>query len=221
MPEQSSQATWFIIAIGIIVVVVIIAAIFNAKRDKGPKADEIVDIPISENYSKGNDSAKVTLVEFSDFQCPACRTQAPTLQQLLEDFPDDVRLVYKHFPLSGPHKNANNAALAAEAAGAQDRFYQFHDALFANQQEWSDMDETALKEKFKEYAETIGVQDIEMFQKDLDERTYQEKVSRDRTDGDTIGIDSTPTVFMNGQEVKARAYESMKADIQKILDSTE
>lgn len=138
----------------------------------------------------GASNAKVTVVEFGDFECPACGQLHPLLQQLKTDNKDkSVRFVYRHFPLS-QHPNAQNAAEAAVEAQRQGKFWEMHDAMFVNQ---AKLDRSSLEQ----YATTVGL-DIAAFKEALDKHTHRARVLDDRSDGQVAQVTSTPTLFING-----------------------
>src|SRR3989344_868387 len=108
-------------------------------------------------WSRGPAEAKVTVVEFSDLQCPACRAVQPAIAQVINKYPDQVRVIFRHFPLKTIHTYAQLAAQAAEAAGEQDKFWEMHDLLFNRQPEWSELDSAdAVKSKFIQYVSELG-----------------------------------------------------------------
>lgn len=149
---------------------------------------------------RGDLGAQFTLVEFSDFQCPACSAFAPVVKQILQTFPEDVRLAYRHFPLP-THANARLAAIAAEAAGQQKSFWEYHDMLFENQQ--------ALEEEdLIRYAEDLGL-NVERFKQDLDNDDLAQAVQRDVETGNTIGVNATPTFFLNGKKLAITTPNSL------------
>lgn len=158
-----------------------------------PAADEAVtpEVLVRDNSpALGPADARVTVVEFGDFECPACAALHPILQQLKTDNKDkSVRFVYRHFPLS-QHPNAQNAAEAAVEAQRQGKFWEFHDELFANQ---SNLDRASLEK----YAEALGL-DLAAFQAALDQHTHRSQVLDDRSDGQIAGVNSTPSIFING-----------------------
>ena len=134
----------------------------------------------------GNDEAKVTIVEFSDFQCPACKQAQYLVKEILQQYPDQIRLVYRHFPLIQIHKNAFAAAELAEAAYGQEKFWEMHDLLFERQGEWAEN-----KEKLEEYRRALGIDEA---------GDYKELVQRDIRDGQALGVNATPTFFVNGKK---------------------
>jgi protein-disulfide isomerase len=148
-------------------------------------------LPIQpEDHVEGAPTARYTLVEYGDYECPVCGTLFLTIRQLHQQFGDDVRLVFRHYPLSGLHRNAQQASEAAEAAGAQNRFWEMHNLLFEHQ--------NALKFKdLVRYAEQIGLE-TKRFRDDLKKRTHEERVREDFRRGVANGVYGTPGLFING-----------------------
>ena len=163
-----------------------------------------------DDHIRGGKNAKVTLVEFSDFQCPFCSQHAPTIDRLLADYGDKIRLVYKHFPLSNIHPNAQKAGEAAECANEQGKFWEMHDKLFENQQ-------ALTNEDLKRYATTIGL-NAGKFNDCLDSGKMASKVSDDYQEGLKKGVQGTPATFVDGVLVSgAQPYENFKAAIDAAL----
>lgn len=160
----------------------------------------------------GAKNAKVTLVEYSDFQCPFCSRHLPTVKQALKDFPNDVNLVYRHYPLSF-HPEAQKAAEASECAaklGGNDAFWKMHDELFTNQA-------TLSRSLYTELAKKIGLNTAN-FDKCLDGGEMAAKVNADLNEGTTAGVEGTPATFVNGQLISgAVPYSELKAAIQAAL----
>jgi protein-disulfide isomerase len=142
------------------------------------------------DHSRGNAAAPVTLVEYGDYECPDCLNSEPIVQRLLDRFADRLRVVFRHFPLSSVHPRASAAAQAAEAAGAQGRFWEMHTALFKNQHRLADLDLTHL-------ALSLGL-DIYSFQRDVESAASSRKVRANYDDGLASGVKGTPTFFING-----------------------
>lgn len=138
---------------------------------------------------------KVTVVEFSDFQCPACRAAQGLVKQL--EGKEGVKIVYRHFPLSSIHKNAQIAAEAAEAAYAQGKFWEMHDLLFEKQSEWAE--EKSPEGKFIEYAKSLEL-NADEFTKALAEHSYRQLVLDDYQEGIRLSVNATPTFFVNGRK---------------------
>lgn len=145
------------------------------------------------------DSAKATLVEFGDFQCPACAASYPYVKQILTDFSGQLNFVWRDFPLA-QHRNAQIAAEAAEAAGEQGKYWQMHDLLFTRQGDWSESDKPL--DIFVEYAKSLGL-DPDKFTTAVKDHKYLPKIQQDTSDGNRLGVNSTPTFFVNGEKVEA------------------
>lgn len=161
------------------------------------------------DWVKGNKESKIILVEYSDFQCPACGIYYPIVNKLAEEFGDKIAIIYRHFPLKSIHRNAEAAALAAEAAGRQGKFWEMHNALFDNQKEWSDKDNPI--EYFIKYAGQIGLNiNVDKFKADLSLQELKNKVKNDLAGAEENNLNSTPTFFLNGKKIQPRSYEEFK-----------
>lgn len=165
--------------------------------------------------AKGPATAPVTIVEFSDLQCPACKATYPLVKQVGEEFGDNVRIVYRHMPLDSIHPNARTAAAASEVAHSYGKFWEMHDILFEKQEEWADIsDEPALKEKFAEYAQQLQIDKTEFLTK-IEEQSFADLVQADSVAGLQLGVASTPTFYVNGTKTPA---PQLKTVVQSILD---
>jgi protein-disulfide isomerase len=173
-----------------------------------PPVAPAFQIAIDDQPTKGNPNASVTIVEFTDFQCPTCAATQPVLERLMTEYGDRVRFVVRDFPLP-QHAEARKAAEAAEAAREQGKYWDFITILFRNQ--------SALKpDMLKQYAQVIGL-DRAKFDAALDTGRFAEKVERDMLEGQRLGIGSTPTLFVNGRRAKDTTYEGLKAAIEAAL----
>jgi protein-disulfide isomerase len=159
----------------------------------------------------GRDNAPVTLVEFSDFQCPFCSRFVPTLKKVEEKFGDRVKIVYRQFPLTSIHPAAFKAAEASLCAHEHGKFWQMHDAMFADQKKLGVSD-------LKATAATLGL-DRKKFDTCLDTGRYTEQVQHDLAEGQRLGITGTPAIFINGVELRGGAvpYETVAAAIDREL----
>jgi protein-disulfide isomerase len=175
-------------------------------RPGRPKEDpnKVYKIPVGGSYAKGPEDAKVTIVEFSDFQCPFCARATGLMDQLVEAYPNDVRLVYKNFPL-GFHKQAMPAALASIAAGKQGKFWEMHDIIFENYKTLAD-------DQYPKYAETIGI-DVEQFKTDMASKSTQDQVNTEMREASAAGVRGTPTFFINGKKPQGRSFDIYKGII--------
>lgn len=155
--------------------------------------------PISDtDYTKGNPAAPVTLIEYGDFQCPACARYTEVLVQLKNERSNDLLFAHRYFPLKS-HPFGSLAAFAAEAAARQGKFWEMHDLLYGKQNEWSSAaDPRAI---FRTYAQEIGL-DIARWSRDLDSEEVKDAVSRQLETGLTAGVNSTPTFFLNGKRIE-------------------
>jgi protein-disulfide isomerase len=148
-------------------------------------------LPIQpEDHVEGNEHAGFTLVEYGDYECPDCGTLFATIKNLRDKWPNDIRVVYRQYPLSGIHPHALAAAEAAEAAGAQGHFWEMHALLFKNQHALSTKD-------LVRYAEQLSL-DVPRFQRELKNRTYEDRVRSDFRRGVANGVYGTPGLFING-----------------------
>ena len=159
----------------------------------GPRKilDDPVTLRTEGSPTKGPANAKIILVEFSDFQCPYCSKAVTEIDAVLKAFPNDVKLVYKQFPLSEIHSRAMLASQAALAANAQGKFWPMHDKMFANNQNLT-------RDNMLKWAGDLGL-DMKRFIADMDSPETKKQIARDLADGEQAGVEGTPTVFVNGK----------------------
>lgn len=176
-----------------------------------------------ENEVSAQDSPKsdavLTIVEYSDYQCPACGAYHPIVEKVKEHFGDKVKVKYRDFPLN-IHQFAMLAARAAEAARNQGKFKAMHDKLFENQNVWSGSSNP--QSLFEGYAREIGL-DMEQFNNDLNAAETQRAVIEEKKEGERLGVDSTPTFFINGEKLvqNPRNFEEFKGLINLYLEEAE
>ncbi|MBW7944765.1 thioredoxin domain-containing protein [Patescibacteria group bacterium] len=186
--------------LGTLILVVGLAFFFSR-----PEPAKVVDTGLVigvDRPAKGPENAKVTVVEFSDFQCPSCRAAQPLVEQIIAKYPNDVRFIYRHYPLPTIHKNAEYAAQAAEAARSFDKFWELHDLLFAEQPTWSELDGDERTAKFDEYLQKLGI-DKSQFVLRMESKEVKDAMTTDVADGTRAGVNGTPTFFVNGQLTSA------------------
>jgi protein-disulfide isomerase len=161
---------------------------------------------------KGNPDAKTVLVEFSDFECPACLTAKPSVDAVVAKYPNELLFVYRHFPLD-QHPQSVPAALAAEAAKQQGKFWEMYDGLFAAQAELSE----------ETIARLAGELDLRMeaFNKDRISAEVSAIVEKDRTDALSFGINSTPTFFLNGQKLTLYSFEDLEKVVSEAIQKAQ
>jgi protein-disulfide isomerase len=165
-------------------------------------------ISVDDDPSRGDANAPVTLVEFTDFQCPACAAMHPVLEEVLASYGNKVRFVVRDFPLV-QHENARKAAEAANAAKAQNKFFEYAALLFKRQ---SALDVPSLKK----YATELGLNRAK-FDAELDRGVYEEEVRHDLEDGEVYGISSTPAIFINGVRLKVLSADGLREAIDRAV----
>lgn len=166
------------------------------------------------SYQTSPKNAKVTLVEFGDYECPACGYTSPIVKQVLEQYKSKINYVFRHFPLP-QHKNALSAAEAAEAAGSQGKFFQMHDALYSNQSEWASSDNPLTF--FLKYARLLKL-DTKKFEQDVKNNKFQAKIDAGLSDGSALGINATPTFYINNIKLEdAPTFQNFKSKIDSLL----
>ncbi len=179
----------------------------DAKKPLPPEKQKL--LAAADAPAFGPADAKVTLVEFSDFQCPYCSRAGATTKQIKEKYGDKVRFIFRQFPLSF-HKEAHLASQAALAAHEQGKFWEYHDKLFENQRNLK-------REDLEKYAQQLGL-DMAKFKKALDEGTYKDEVDADLKLGQEVSVSGTPTLFLNGERVSnATDFDGISKSIDEAL----
>jgi len=198
-----------------------------AQQPSQPNVPQIFQISLDDDPVKGDPNAPVTVVEFSDFQCPFCsRFFVQTLPQLQETYIDTgkVKLVYRDLPLDNLHPNARPAAIAAECADEQGKFWDYHDVLFSKQAEWGGQSSDAVSETFQTYASDLGLE-YASFESCLSSSEISDEVNDDFVDATLYGATGTPTFFVGNEEdgfikiVGAQPFNAFKAIIDSQLES--
>lgn len=192
-----SKEAKFLIGVGLATLAIIVVGVFMLGKQKPVSSVQgaaQIDLTQGAKNTEGTPSAKVKIVEFGDFQCPACGVAHPIVNQIIEKNKDKVYFVFRNFPLPA-HANAIDAARTAEAAGEQGKYWQMYDLLYQNQKDWSELVNPS--NKFGEYAQKLGL-DIKKFESDLaGEITV---INSDKSLGEKAGVSATPTFFINGQK---------------------
>ena len=170
----------------------------------------VQNISVDDDPSRGDANAPVTIVEFTDFQCPACAAMHPVLEEVLKSYGNRVRFVVRDFPLT-QHEFAGKAAEAANAANAQGKFFEYAAVLFKNQKA---LDVPSLKK----YATDLGL-DRARFDAALDRGAYTAEIKKDIEDGEMYGVGSTPTIFVNGVQLKILSADGLRAAIDRAMGS--
>jgi protein-disulfide isomerase len=169
----------------------------------------VMNVSLGNGASRGDPSAAVTIVEFTDFQCSACGGMYPIVEDVLKTYGNRVHFVIRNFPLTSVHANAFNAAQAAEAAKAQGKFWQYIDVLFKNQT-------TLDRDSLKKYATQVGL-DRKQFDAEFDSAKYEPIVRQDMTEGEGYGVEATPTFFINGVVLTEYSADGLRAAIERAF----
>jgi protein-disulfide isomerase len=171
--------------------------------------NKVYPIAAGDSAAKGPADAKVTIVEFSDYQCPFCSQVEPLLDQVMAAYPKDVKRVYKQFPLTSIHPNAMPASKAAIAAGKQGKFWEMHAKLFENAR-------ALTPDNFKKWAGELGL-DVARFEKDMAAPETQAQIDREMQEARAADVTGTPSIFVNGKRLQQRSFEGFKAAIDASL----
>lgn len=172
--------------------------------------------------TRGNKDSKVVLVEYGDYSCSGCAALEGRLKPVIEEFEDDVVFVFRHFPLTSIHPNSMLAASYAEAAGFQGKYWEFHEVLFANYQAWSSIGVDSRDDKMREYAGALDL-DMDKLAEDLKDRRISQKINFNLQLGRDIGVNATPTLFLNGERLgqEVSDMDKMRETLQKAIDDAE
>lgn len=205
-----------LLAVVAVTVVILLFGIFMLGRTGGVRPaieDQVVAIDYSKGQKVGSDSAKVRLVEFSDFQCPACRVAFPEVDNLIKSNPDNFQFVYRHFTLP-QHKNSKKAAVLAEFAGTQGKFFEMGAKLFETQPEWDELADPS--EFFVDLAVELGL-DKDAALTALLENQRLEIITADVNEGNQIGVDSTPSFYLDGRRLNLNPGKSLTEVVREEL----
>jgi protein-disulfide isomerase len=217
------------IGIGLVVTTIFLIGVYfvmndpsQAFKQSGTESTfEITRTVRPEDHTKWSDKNQIILTEYSDLQCPACGSFHTALNGIDQGedeesklIRDNITLVFRHYPLQTIHPKALDAAIAAEAAANQGKFFEFLDIAFQNQQEWSGSDE--YNQILTDYALSLNV-NADQFQRDLEDEATRQKVLSDIQTGETARVNATPTFFLNGARMEYRTFDEFK---QQLVDAT-
>lgn len=198
-----------------ILIIVLITALFFIARPASNSSSSLTSVSANDHI-KGYASSSVIFIEYSDFECPACRNYYFVLRQIMVEFGDQVAFVFRNFPLSEIHEKAIIAARAAEAAGKQNKFWEMHDLLFEKQEEWSKASDP--EKMFISYATLLGIS-VERFRSDLNSKEVVDFVNKQRKEAIKLGLQGTPSFFINGEKIdNPRSVEDFRVIIKGFLD---
>ncbi len=218
---ERKTEVWIIgIFLAVLLVAVIVAGFLSTKVAPSQSNFKATMVPAitSADWTRGSATAKVSVVEYGDFQCPACGQYESIMQQLESQYGDKVMFVFRNFPLYQIHQDAMISSQAAEAAGLQGKYWEMHDLLYKNQSEWSLASaDTVIAKYFDGYATSIGLSTAK-FDADINSAIVKAKVQHDMDTGNAAQIDHTPTFFVNLTQIpNPQSLAEFKAVIDAAL----
>lgn len=199
------QILWWMVALVVIVAILFGLAKWGQKAS-APKVYPEVSIITPSDHTTGTAGAKAILVEYGDFQCPACATYEPLVEKLRTEMGDKMLLVFRNFPLP-QHPFAIPAARAAEAANLQGKYWEMHDKIYAGQDTWIKEKDAAVT--FAQYAKDLGL-DMTKYTVDLNSDVVSNKIKDDQASAARFAVDSTPSFFLNGKLIQPQSYDDFK-----------
>ncbi len=179
--------------------IAILGIVFFVTQDKSSAPANNSSSAKLSNHTLGNNKKNVSLVEYGDFQCPACASYHPIIKQLIEKYKEDIVFQFRNFPLSQIHQNARAASRAAEAAAKQNKYWEMHDKLYEQQQEWESS--TAIVSILEGYAKELTL-NIDQFKTDYASTEVNDIINADYAEGQKLGVQGTPTFFLQGKKIE-------------------
>lgn len=224
--ERSTQM-WLIGGfIVIIIAVVIVAAVFSGGAQQASSSFKATTVPAidSSDHVKGDTASKVSVIEYGDFECPACGAWEPVVEQIEKDYGSRVEFVFRNFPLTQIHPFAQIGAQAAEAANVQGKYWEMHDLLYKNQGEWTANTSLSpadvVTRYFDSYATTLGL-DVTKFNTDINSSAVIGRVQRDISSANAASVDHTPTFFINLAQIQnPSGLQQFEQELDAALAST-
>jgi protein-disulfide isomerase len=236
--NNNKNSTFLCILTGLFLLVALIGGCGNStgnnarsasnsnKANNASNAPNYANAPAGANpaHFKGNAAAKVVIEEFADYQCPTCASMHPTVQQIQAAYGDRIKIIFRNYPLTQVHPKAYDAAVAAEAAGLQGKFWEMQNQLFTNQQFWTTAADH--RKTFEEYAQKIGL-DVQKFSADMAGMEAKSRVDADLQRARGLQVGSTPTFYINGRQIPFedtefnRFRQVIDAELQKTQSTTQ
>lgn len=230
LEKKANMIKWVVIGVissvflGFFLFLLFTLKTMNSKATDPNTATEAVSLSDSGEFriASGSttpiDQRPVTIVEFADIQCPACQQYHPIVKSVLDLYPETVALNFKHFPIIALHPNAVKSAVAAEAAGNQEKFFEMVDLLYENQEAWANLPDPT--PKFVEYATSLKL-DINKFKSDLNDKALEQEIDDQRTEGINAGVNATPSFYVNGVKIQNPAdisgfQSAIDAELAKV-----
>ncbi len=202
----------FMLVLAVIVLAFIGLSITSKKKAAAPTNSSSTSNQPT-NHVTGLGKKNVTLIEYGDYQCPACGAYYPVVKKLVDKYQSDIFFQFRNFPLSSIHPNAFAGARAAEAAGKQNKYWEMHDKLYEEQKTWSAANNS--KSYFEQYAQDLGL-DVAKFTTDFSSDDVNNSINSDITAGNAIGANSTPTFVLEGKKIEENPRD--EASFYKLID---
>lgn len=219
-----SKKAWIIFAA--VCLVVLVGLVYVSSKDKVDVSNVSADTIQSASTQSGqisdqvfgNRDSKVVLIEYGDFQCPGCGSAHPVVKEVTEKYKDHVAFVFRNFPLASIHPNARAAAAAAEAAGLQGKYWEMHNILYENQDEWSSAGAENRTGFLTGYAKGLDL-NVDTFKQDLASTKIGQKINFDQAVGKKISVNATPTFYLNGKKVGDDIWKDKEKLSQAFADA--
>ena len=220
MEELKERLKPVLIVVGLSVVGLLFVVLLGSSGGSKQKVDDgILQTAVSVgDKARGKLDSKVVVTEFADFQCPACKTFSPVLQQLFDEYSDRVAFQYRHFPLLSIHPNANEAARAAQVAATEGKFWEMHDLLYERQSDWSKVSGSDAGEIFADYAEELDI-NRDSFVEAYNSEEIIGIVNSELDQANELRLEGTPTVFVNQKQSRSLSYQDIKDLIELELSA--
>lgn len=219
--STNKEAVWGSIVVLVLISIAAIVLFAKSHNLNPTQATSSAQAPAvsAQDWTQGPKDAKVTLIEYGDFQCPACGAYHPMVQQVLSNYGDKILFVFRNFPLP-QHQDAWISAQAAEAAGLQGKYWDMNNLLYEKQNDWTSLLPGDARNKIEEYAQSLNL-DMSKFGQDIDSAQVKNKIQSDLDGGTRAQIGHTPTFFINGTQIVNPAnYDEFKSDLDKALASS-
>ena len=211
---------WTIFAVACLIVLGL--AIVTNKQSNTPAftgdAGKVITTGPIADHVFGSTAQKVTLIEYGDFECPACEAMYPSVQQIKAQYKDNLTFVFRNMPLTNIHPNALAAATAAEAAGLQGKFFEMYQQLYDQQPVWGNANVSQRANYFEQYARQIGL-NLDKYRKDLNNPSVDQKIQHDIASSRTFDVTGTPTFILNGQKLSETTGASGQKLAQAVADA--
>ena len=222
--DTNKVTIWFVVGFVVLIIAGLVVAGIYSSGSSGSSSSGFVSTNApaitAADWKEGNPNAKVTVIEYGDFECPACGSYFPIVQQVVANFSSTVLFVFRNFPLYQVHPDAGISAQAAEAAGLQGKYWQMNALLYQKQNEWSSISpDQVVSQFFDGYAQSLGL-NVTKFNADISSSAVMNKIQTDVTGGTTAQIDHTPTFFVNAAQIQnPGSYNDFASVLNQALAS--